>query len=685
MSKKLPLGLALAVVVYVALRWLVLYSAFDQTALPMYELYPMGTLPKVLIERADIPLRLYYDNAAGQILTGLLAVPSYLAFGETYLALKLVPTAFGLGTVVLIYFLLREHFGKRAATLGALLFALGPATTVAKYSMIASGNHFENLFFTTAALYCSYRLHAGGNRRVWLPLAAFSAGFALFVFLGAIIPVGLLALYYLGVRGWRATLRDLRVALPCLLLGIAPLVALNLTTAGRGLDFLSRRFGEEADHSRSVLDRMAEFLFRELPRAGFFDSFLGMSKAVPNRVLLACLAIAWLAALPAAIAGVLALSRGALAAAPDREAERARFERGKLFPLVAYLPLTALAYGLSDLTLGNYTPPVECGGYRYYLPTFLFGTLLIAVFFERACARSSGARLVGNAVAGLTLLTGLWNLSYVDFSFSTPNLGAHYAGFNFVQAARGLSSQRNALSEDEIHRYADAFAPPYRHQLYAGLGFNRAAMQWIQRKKRGREATDFLELDEVVAGCADDVRSDMLRGAGTLTRFISLIDKRPTLVNDVLARLWPTHDPRVELFAEGASTPKEYPQVFQFTQKMLDEALETLRALPPEMQPAYARGCGLACGRLLRREIPAEERLVESFLRAAPVELSGELLHGLGFGLADGAERPALTAAARRIVPEKRMPELVEGYREGVAHVWGEEAARRMLADSPPG
>ena len=65
--RRLPVGLGAAVLVYVALRALILVFAFDQVALVNYELYPMGTLPKALEVARDFPLRLYYDNAAGQL------------------------------------------------------------------------------------------------------------------------------------------------------------------------------------------------------------------------------------------------------------------------------------------------------------------------------------------------------------------------------------------------------------------------------------------------------------------------------------------------------------------------------------------------------------------------------------------------------------------------------------------
>ncbi|MAF65714.1 MAG: hypothetical protein CMJ84_08660 [Planctomycetes bacterium] len=121
------LGLLLAVLVYVLLRGLILYSAFDSTALPMFELYPMGTAPKALLEGVGFPLSIYFENAAGPLLGSLTSLPFYLAFGETYLAVRFVPAAFGLGALLCGWCFLDIAAGRRAATAGALLVSWGAA------------------------------------------------------------------------------------------------------------------------------------------------------------------------------------------------------------------------------------------------------------------------------------------------------------------------------------------------------------------------------------------------------------------------------------------------------------------------------------------------------------------------------------------------------------------------------
>jgi hypothetical protein len=167
----------------VLLRALVLHTAFDEVGLWMYEINPMGTIAELALRGVRVPAYFFYDNAAGQVLAGYLAVPAFLVLGSTYLALKLVPFAMGVGTLFLLLALLRDAFGMRAALLGAWLFALAP-TTLLKYSIVCSGNHFENLFFTSIVLVLFERMHRKGVSAARLLAVGAAAGFSVFVFLG---------------------------------------------------------------------------------------------------------------------------------------------------------------------------------------------------------------------------------------------------------------------------------------------------------------------------------------------------------------------------------------------------------------------------------------------------------------------------------------------------------------------
>jgi len=667
-----PLGLWVAALAYVLLRAAILWTHFDEVAMPAYELYPMGTLPRVLLEPGGLPLARYYDNAAGQIVTGFLALLPYLAFGPTYLALKLVPAALGLAALVTLFFLLRRVSGERAATLGALFFALAP-TTLSKYSLLASGNHFENLFFTLFTLLAFVRLHALGRTAARLAAAGFAAGFSIFVFLGAITPVALLFLVHLGLRGWRGTLRDLLVLAPAFAAGIAPLIALNLLAEGRGLAFLEAKFsgpGSGIDPGLFAA-RGRAFFAEHLPAAGTYPSFLGVSGRVAGGVFLACFVFAYLFSLPEAWRGAAALARGALGlavpgAGSKREQRLGTLRRSLLVVLVLYLPLTAVAFARSNLVIGGYARPVECGGYRYFLPHFTFAILLIAITSGRLLAsRLLVNRSAGVALAAAVLATGTFNLALVDPGAPVRNLGAHYEGSNYKQTARALLTKKNELPHGEVVRYAEEFAPVLRERVYEGLGFYGA---WEQSLAGGIEALDPAALLERYPS---ERGSDLARGFGVFLRQPRIQGPLLPPASRERLRVWSAQGVGgIEHVVEGLASPWNVVLSSALAGQLEDDR-RLLGELDLALQPSFARGFGCFCGRILRREIPTEAALVAREFAALREELVEAFLFGLGQGLADGADRPSILPSALALAPAQLRRALHAGFDAREREIWG--------------
>jgi hypothetical protein len=685
----LPLALAAACVVYVALRWLIVDTSFDQVALWMYEPYPMGTLAELTIRGVDFPLRFYYDNAAGQILAGFLTVPSFLAFGPTYLALKVVPFVLGFATLLLLYGFLRANFGRTAAIVGAFLFTLGPPTLV-KYSVICSGNHFENLFFSLLAIACWYRLQKTPESKGWLFATALSAGFALFVFLGAIIPVGILIGMHLGARGWRRSLGDLKVALPGFVLGVSPLVLLNVLTGARGLGFLQAKFGDEGRVTHGdVGARFVEFLGTHLPRAGVYEPFAGLSGAALGFVFLAAFVVAYALCVPEVASGIASLVRG-LARDRASPSEHARaFERVKLVPFLLYLPLAALAYGLSNFRIGGHAPPIEAAGYRYFLPHILFAIVIVSAVFARAWDRGGPARAGGVLLCAPLLVIGGSNLTLIDWSYAHAHVGEYYDGYDLPKIARGLLSKRNELEIEQQIARLDGFPPLIRQRVTRALGFNLGVIEIEQAKKVGGGWR--LDLARVFAEHAypERMREEIARGAGIALRFDAEHEGDvPRLAERVLAT-W--NDPaqgkvagHLRALAEGVCMMNPMLPLESQTQDLLDDNRAMIAGAKGALAASLARGDGLICGRLVRRGIPSDVSRVSGESRALPAQHRAEFCVGYGMGLAEGGEGPAMTTVMLDLVPSESRPDVWRGFGASLRNVYGADAAR-IARDFEPG
>jgi len=608
--RRVPIGLSVAIAVYVALRALILHTNFESVALPMYELYPMGTMAELTLRGIEFPLRYFYDNAAGQILMGYLTVPVFAVFGSSYLALKLLPAALGLATLILVWKLLDRHFGRAAANIAAFLFAVGPPT-LTKYSLINSGNHFENLAFTMLAIVLAYRWFASAEKkRGGLFLYALSCGIALFVFLGALIPIGILFGMHLGLRGLRKSARDLPVLAAGFGLGIAPLVIVNAVTSARGMGFLDAKFGNDnSGRGADVLARSLDFLGQRLFEAPVFEPFAGLSPHLLSGMFLAAFAVAWIVSLPSVASSVAAFARG-LVTPRGSDDENATFERAKLVPFVIYVPLAALAYGISNFRLGGHAPPVEVAGFRYFLPTILFALILIAVWADRWIARGGSSRLAGLVLVTMAALPGASSLGLVDWSFRTRGVGARLKGYNLAQIARALLSSRNAVDRVDVVARVDGLPPEIRPRVRTALGFNLGVRA---RQDAGASwgAEWSLDLDAFLEPWPVEWQPWLVAGLGAGLRWHARMTNLPMDRVVESARRVSGVRPELEtaLWAGLARPGVNLPFPWE-TQRILGEDADLIARRGDEL-PQFVRATRSLCRQLLERGIDSDLEHVE--------------------------------------------------------------------------
>ncbi|MBL8859890.1 MAG: hypothetical protein JNL28_15390 [Planctomycetes bacterium] len=611
-KRRFSYGLTLAIVVYVALRALILLTNFEEVVMAMFELYPMGTMAELKLQGVHYPLRFYYDNAAGQLVMGQAAIPLYALFGSNYLVLKCLPALLGLATLVFLWLMLDRHFSRTAANIGALLFALAPGTVV-RYSVVCSGNHFENLFFTTLFLWFFYRHHGVLRTRLSLFFTAFAAGFALLVFLGVLIPIGICAGMHVGLRGWKRTLQDLPVALAGFVLGTAPLVLVNALTSARGFGFLSAKFGEQGARAADVStwDRMSDFLGAGLLESGMFEPALGLTGADWGVVFVSLFALAYLLSLPSVVTGIGGLLRGTFGSGTSAIDPDDAFNRIKLVPFVLYVPLAALAFGIANFRLRGYVHPMVAGGYRYYLPTLLFALILIAIWAARAWEKRGAARVGTLVLGGGALACGATSLGLVDWTLCNVGSGVHYPGYNFAQLARGLVGGRNAVPTEEIVMRVSAWPDVVREPVVRALGFNLGFLA-VERSRREKGADWTLDLEEFMRGYPAEWHPLMASGAGTSLRFRTRMNANTGELPNHLRRLRPSDGPLAEAAVAGAAAPTTALTMGREVFDTFSENISLLTMDTPHVE-AFARGFGLFCGRLKARGIPQEVEFAEEF------------------------------------------------------------------------
>lgn len=684
-DRRLPRTLILASVLYLALRALVLVSNFDSLAVPLFELGSMGNLAKIVGGGGGgVPLYRYYDNVGGQLATGVIAIPFYAVLGDSYLVLKLVPLTLGLGSLVLIWFILDRHYDKRAANLAILLFALTPPT-LAKYSMIAMGSHFENLLFQFAAYALFFRAHARGCTAWSLLAASAAAGFATFFYFGTLVLLLGLACVHVGVRGPLRSLRDLPVALAGFAAGIAPLIWIQWKTGRVGL-FVGAELGRDKGNPLGhLVDRVGHFVTEVLPRAGVFQNLGPVPGSLAEVAFLACFATAWLSLLPSFARG-LRRAFDSLRKPAASSRERERLANLKLTPLLLYLPTLAVVLGVSNLDFDRYGSRVEVGPYRYLVQHFAFATMLIGVAASALIGSGGWRRTLGLALSATALATGLFTLPIVDWSFERPNLGLHYPGYhprhysNMVLqgAKRDPATGRIALDFAAVTDTLSDLPPALRKEVYFGIGSWLAAVE-LQNQSIGVQGeTHGLPLTELFDPFPRSHAIDLARGAGSQLRRLdpSQDATRGELVR-ILRGSSGSSDPLVPYAIEGLCMEYRF-HLEQRTFIDLNRSAAMEPVVPPEHVNAWRRGQGIQSGRLLRRSIASDVRDVLARADVLPEPARSPFWFGVGWGMADEKDFESLPQRFDAWVPEAQRGSALTGYGAALRHLYGPRAAERV-------
>jgi Dolichyl-phosphate-mannose-protein mannosyltransferase len=675
-------ALALAVALYLVLRGLTLAADLDEVAIPVYELAMMGNIAHIAQGGWEgAPLTQFYDNCGGHLVTGLLAVPFYALLGDTYLALKLVPLLLGVLLIWLAWCIALRLGGPRAATWTALLLAVGPPILF-KYSLLAKGNHFENLPFQLLAWLAWLRWMDVPSSRWRASAFGAAAGFALFFYFGSAILLATLAATHLAARGPRQSVRDGLLVLPGALIGLAPLAAIQLATAGRPAQFLTHNLAlEESGVLQRSWSRASDLLLHLLPRAGCFEDLGPIPARAAELVFLACFVLAWCALALRAWRGLHA--RSGVRAASAKERIDPRLLAG---PLVLYLPLWLVAYMLSGFTFRPADPPMQVLTYRYLVPHFMLALVAIGT------AASLLPRRRGVALGGLAFATGLFTLPVIDWSFSRSDLAARYPGYHFpyyVQSVLLRDGVRDAatgqLTWDE-HRIAAQVAQFSRREqsrIFEGLG----CMLTRSRLGPAAGAAAALDLDLLAAPYGTQSKIDLARGAGSgLRELASARADRSEWLASVLRELQSRGDARVGYVAEGLSQGFRFPQALS-VQADLATSAELGAGVPAELQGSWLRGRGIQCGRLLGRGVAHDVEVALRELETAPPTQRPELWFGVGWGLAEASSERAGEAVARW-VPEELRSVAWQGIGAATRHLDGAldaaQVAERMGCASGP-
>ncbi len=621
-----PLVLLLACGAYLALRILILVTHFDAVAMPIYELATIGNLAEATSTHSRAaPLSNFYDNCGGQLMTGLAAAPLYALFGDSYLVLKLVPLSLGLVAMGAIWFILTRWWGRTAAIVAVWCFALPPPTLL-KYSMLAKGNHFENLPLQLTVFALFLRAQTAEHRSRWLFATGLAAGVAVFVYFGSLVLIAALCLTGVAMVGRRRAFSDaLRVAAG-FAIGIAPLVWIEMASRGRASHFLRAKFGA-APSPDSMFERAWDLLAHLLPRAGVFESVGPISGRVAECAFFAVFAIAWIQ-----LVAWIVRSRSS--------EPSSRFERFKSAPLALYLPIFVANFAISDFDFDAYNAPVEVGQFRYLVPHFALACLIFGVVCARLWSFGGARRVLGATIATVVLAVGLTDFAIVDWKFAETDAIAKYRGYWFhyyADVALELDPKSTpnhpGWNNARIGENLAGLSSDLEHAAWEGVGHRLAQAAIGARDFVLDEAT----LANLLAPFDAAHGIDLARGIGScFRRYVTPNEAMTRRLKRTLDALAISKHPLAPYVVEGMCVEFGYPlELSTFDELERSRRLGVL--VPSSLREAWLRGQGLAFGRSMARGTRRDI--------AIGLECAAELAQpdrpmfwfGVGWGLGDTA------------------------------------------------
>ena len=296
MIKNKYLILILLSIVFLLFRLPILFTSIDKIY-DGQELY-MGTIAKEVIEGRTLPLFDYqWDRSkGGTLVAGILAIPFFLVFGQSYFSLKLLALFFSLVILVLSYLFLWKFFDRKVALIGSILFILSPPLFT-KFSLMSYGRHYESNLFMIAVIFIFFQIFfraelpsnsinlspkqkdLNRDKKIYFAVFGLVSGFAMFFDYIFLVTLVVCFLFWFIFDKRFILRKSFLVFLIFFVVGFSPWIYYNITHNFEGIcldENVPDRPMQELFLSNSPIEsvkKLTVLLIYELPNSFSFENF----------------------------------------------------------------------------------------------------------------------------------------------------------------------------------------------------------------------------------------------------------------------------------------------------------------------------------------------------------------------------------------------------------------------------
>ena len=175
------LALLLLIILNLSLKIFILFNSNQLMGPALDECYIVNFARDVLLDKNRLSMIYYFDPdyILPGILTGTLVTISFMIFGISGYALKIIPILTSTAIVALVYLFLNKFFNKKTAILTSLLFIFAPfAYTIRTF--ISLEDYKGSILLTFLIMYIFFNIFYNNNKNYWnFILLGLISGFAL--------------------------------------------------------------------------------------------------------------------------------------------------------------------------------------------------------------------------------------------------------------------------------------------------------------------------------------------------------------------------------------------------------------------------------------------------------------------------------------------------------------------------
>jgi len=371
----------------------------------------VGTITKELIIGPSLPIFDYPfflgSHYPGRLLTGFLAVPFYLIFGESGISVKLMFLIVSTGIVCLVYLFLDRFFSRKAAIIAAMLMTFSlPVYTLS--TMSQGSPHIESVFFDILIMFLFYKIFFDKKQDI-KPFIFFglACGFAIFVNISSLI---IDKKFFLR--------KNFLIFIISFFIGLSSWIYYNITHNFVGLiydkgdiSFISKIFGNGLSFSRfiQIITKFKELIIYDLPKSFMFKNIAFFNANLFSYTYFFLFLCSFVFLFYYCRKSILKIILGII------PLKRFNFKPNgikKETIILVYLITFCVIYSVSSFIIDHNR--FGAFGYRYLITFYVFIFITISLFLTRLWNKKT--KFISILLVIILILLGLMgNLSFVSF------------------------------------------------------------------------------------------------------------------------------------------------------------------------------------------------------------------------------------------------------------------------------